>query len=229
MVNLAAACILTSTEYARELGIPEEKWIYPLSGAGYRDSDHCTTSPLLCLEYMLMCLVWDRPSFHTSPAICKSLDQCISTSGLSVGDIDIYDFYSCFPIVPKLACHHLGLPITDSSKPLSVLGGLTSFGGAGNNYSMHVGLPHPGIQQTMLTRQAITEMTRQLRNGQDRHGLVLANGGVLSYQHAVCLSSRPRESPYPDSSRIAADSTDAPPVVEDASGPAVIEVRPPFV
>ncbi len=55
MVNLAAACILTSTDYAKELGIPEEKWIYPLSGAGYRDSDHCTTSPppLVCLEYML--------------------------------------------------------------------------------------------------------------------------------------------------------------------------------
>lgn len=78
----------------------------------------------------------------------------------------------------------------------------------------------------MLTRQAITEMTRQLRNGKGRHGLVLANGGVLSYQHAVCLSSRPRDSPYPDSLRIAADSTDAPPVVEDASGPAVIEVSP---
>ena len=52
MVNLAAACILTSTDYAKKLGIPEEKWIYPLSGAGYRDSDHCNdapSSPLVCL------------------------------------------------------------------------------------------------------------------------------------------------------------------------------------
>ena len=45
---------------------------------------------------------------------------------------------SCFPIVPKLACRHLDLPITSSPKPLTLLGGLTSFGGAGNNYSMHV-------------------------------------------------------------------------------------------
>lgn len=67
-------------------------------------------------------------------------------------------------------------------------------------------------------------MARQLRSGKGRHGLVLANGGVLSYQHAVCLSSRPRDSPYPDSSRTAADSTDAPRVDEEASGPAVIEV-----
>jgi hypothetical protein len=45
---------------------------------------------------------------------------------------------SCFPIVPKLACQHLGLPLTGSSKPITLLGGLTSFGGAGNNYSTHV-------------------------------------------------------------------------------------------
>lgn len=40
-VNLSAACILTSTEYARELGVPEEKWIYPLGGAGTRESNDC--------------------------------------------------------------------------------------------------------------------------------------------------------------------------------------------
>jgi hypothetical protein len=40
-VNLAAAVLLTSTEFARELGIPESKWIYPLGGAGTRDSYEC--------------------------------------------------------------------------------------------------------------------------------------------------------------------------------------------
>ena len=40
-VNLAGACILTSTEYARQLGIAESKWIYPLGGAGTKDSDNC--------------------------------------------------------------------------------------------------------------------------------------------------------------------------------------------
>lgn len=46
--------------------------------------------------------------------------------------------YRCFPIVPKLACEHLGLPITGQRKAITLLGGLTSFGGAGNNYSLHV-------------------------------------------------------------------------------------------
>ena len=40
-VNLAAACILTSTEYAEELGVSEDKWIYPLGGAGTQDSENC--------------------------------------------------------------------------------------------------------------------------------------------------------------------------------------------
>ena len=40
-VNLAGACILTSTDYARELGIPEDRWIYPLGGAGTSDSGNC--------------------------------------------------------------------------------------------------------------------------------------------------------------------------------------------
>jgi len=40
-VNLAGACLLTSTQYAKELGIPEDRWIYPLGGAGTSDSPDC--------------------------------------------------------------------------------------------------------------------------------------------------------------------------------------------
>jgi hypothetical protein len=40
-INLAGTCILTSTEYAKEIGIPEKKWIYPLGGAGTSDSSNC--------------------------------------------------------------------------------------------------------------------------------------------------------------------------------------------
>jgi hypothetical protein len=40
-INLAGTCVLTSTEYAKEIGIPESKWIYPLGGAGTSDSSNC--------------------------------------------------------------------------------------------------------------------------------------------------------------------------------------------
>lgn len=159
-VNLAAACLLTSTDYARELGIPKSKWVYVRGGAGTRDSED----------------FWRRPDFFTSPSISRSIDGALEAAGISASEIDMYDFYSCFPIVPKLACAHLGLPTTPPhAKPISLLGGLTSFGGAGNNYSMH----------------AFTHMARHLRDGKGRNGLVLANGGVVTYQHAVCLSINP--------------------------------------
>ena len=71
-------------------------------------------------------------------------------------------------------------------------------------------------------------MTRRLRQGKGQHGLVLANGGVVTYQHAICLSSRPRRdgSPYPDTNPLPEVITDvAVPVVDDwAEGEAVVEV-----
>jgi hypothetical protein len=40
-VNLAGACLLASAEYARELGISESHWVYPLGGAGTEDAENC--------------------------------------------------------------------------------------------------------------------------------------------------------------------------------------------
>ena len=70
-------------------------------------------------------------------------------------------------------------------------------------------------------------MTRQLRGSRSRNGLILANGGVLSYQHAVCLSSQaPKEErPYPDNKFPSlADSGLVPSVDFEAEGEAIIEV-----
>lgn len=40
-VNLAAACILTSVENAERVGIPQDKWIYVLGGAGTNEKENC--------------------------------------------------------------------------------------------------------------------------------------------------------------------------------------------
>lgn len=63
-----------------------------------------------------------------------------------------------------------------------------------------VGPSHHWVWTNKL--QAITEMTRQLRSKKGQvsdhknagvlNGLILANGGVLTYQHVVCLSTKPR-------------------------------------
>jgi hypothetical protein len=192
-VNLSSALIVTSTTTARALQIPQSQWIYPLGGAGTRDSD----------------AFWMRPNFHTSPSISRSLDAALSITNTTVTELDLIDIYSCFPVVPKLAAAHLGLPLTGS---LTLLGGLTSFGGAGNNYSMH----------------ALTEMTRRLRTEDGRKGLVLCNGGVLSYQYAVVLSKEPRVGgDYPLGNTLPDAITDVavPELDYAADGEAVVEVR----
>ena len=150
-VNLSAACILTSTDVAKKLNIPEEKWVYVLGGAGTHEKDNCKYPLRYGRPSLSYSTVWERRHFHDSPAIRKAIDAALDVSGLSPSQVDLFDFYSyvtpvicscltvrCFPIVPKLACDHLGLSTTKWDKPISLLGGLTSFGGAGNNYSMHV-------------------------------------------------------------------------------------------
>ncbi|EDU50753.1 acetyl-CoA acetyltransferase [Pyrenophora tritici-repentis Pt-1C-BFP] len=194
-VNLASALLLTTPQTATSLAIPPSKWIYPLGGAGTKDSDE----------------FWLRPNYHSSPSLSRSLDACLTISGTSVSELDIIDIYSCFPIVPKLAAQHLGLPLVGGEKKLTVLGGLTSFGGAGNNYSMH----------------ALTEVTRRLREGKGRKGLVLCNGGVLSYQYVVVLSKEPRDEGvgYPTENPLPLQITDVPvpQILGDAEGEAVVE------
>ena len=76
--------------------------------------------------------------------------------------------------------------------------------------------------------QSLTAMVRRLRTGHGRNGLILANGGVLTYQHALCLSTGPRRrgSAYPDMNPLPSHVTDIPipKVTVHAEGEAVIEV-----
>lgn len=78
---------------------------------------------------------------------------------------------------------------------------------------------------------ALTAMTRQLRQGKGKAGLILANGGVLSYQHVVCLSREPRRDgkTYPTANPLpeVVDDVPVPDVAAQAKGHAVIEVRLP--
>ncbi|KAG8361680.1 hypothetical protein FVEN_g1009 [Fusarium venenatum] len=193
-VNLAAACIITSVEYATKLGVPREKWVYLTGGAGSNDSQD----------------FWERKNYSSSPAIEYSIDNALEAAGLAKDEIDCFDFYSCFPVVPKIACKHVGLNLLDPKKPITLLGGLTSFGGAGNNYSLH----------------AIAEMVKVIRNGKYQNGLVLANGGVLSWQHAICLSAQPKRKGSSYQAQRVLDNgqtSQGPAFTDEAQGGAIIE------
>jgi hypothetical protein len=68
-------------------------------------------------------------------------------------------------------------------------------------------------------------MVRELRKGNGRNGLVLANGGTVTYQYVVCLSNQPRNSPYPDRNPLPELLEEAVPAVDvHAEGEATVEV-----
>ena len=118
-VNQGAALVMTSVGVARELGIPQARWIYP---AGYGDVDDVT--------------VLKRPHLSSSRAQELALRTALDAAGVGIGDIAYLDFYSCFPIAVSSIVEPLGLP-TDGTRALTLTGGLPFFGGPGNNYSMH--------------------------------------------------------------------------------------------
>jgi hypothetical protein len=88
-VNLAAACLLTSTEYARQLGVPESQWIYPLGGAGTKDSDYCTCALLDNLRLISNFHVYincpsDLHSLGTTEFLLESIYLPLAGRGASI-------------------------------------------------------------------------------------------------------------------------------------------------
>jgi acetyl-CoA C-acetyltransferase len=119
-VDQAAAVVMTSVAKARELGIPEAKWVY-LHGCGdASDLWH----------------VSERVNYHSSPAIREIGRRAFAMAGKSAGDLRFIDLYSCFPSAVEIGCAELGIA-TDDPRGLTVTGGLPYFGGAGNDYVMH--------------------------------------------------------------------------------------------
>lgn len=189
-VNQAAAVVITDTEMAQTLGIPEDRWVYIWGGAGSKDSDD----------------ILERVSYSRSPAMEATLDSTLEIAGVQAGDIDLIDFYSCFPCVPKMAARHLRLA---ADRHLTVTGGLTSFGGPGNNYSLH----------------AVVAMTEALRRGEGRSGLVYGQGEYVTKHHAIVLSVVPRSGEYPLSDRLPKQIEETPPprIEERPEGTATVE------
>jgi acetyl-CoA C-acetyltransferase len=120
-VDQGAGYIVCSVEAARAAGVPEERWVFPLSGADA--NDHWFIS--------------HRPELHRSPAIRLAGQAALGLAGLGIDDVGPIDLYSCFPAVVQMAAHELGLPVDDPQRPLTLTGGLTFGGGPGNNYASH--------------------------------------------------------------------------------------------
>lgn len=118
-INQSAALLLTSVDYARKLGISEDKFVY-LHGC----SDTTEKGVLT------------RQNLYSSAAMAMMAERVFDGNSLGIGDIEHIDLYSCFPIAVALARDTFGIA-EDDPRNLTVTGGLPFHGGAGNNYVMN--------------------------------------------------------------------------------------------
>lgn len=119
-VDQSAAVIVASVAKARELGVPESRWVY-LHG---------------CADAADLWYPTDRQNFHSSPAMRLTGKKALEMAGVGLDQIALFDLYSCFPVAVEIGAEELGLSL-DDPRGLTVTGGLPYAGGPGNNYVMH--------------------------------------------------------------------------------------------
>lgn len=117
-VEQAAALLVCSVEKAESLGIPRDRWVFPLVGAEAHDVAHVSHRNDLC----------------SSPAIRAAGQALFAAAGVGPDDVGPIDLYSCFPSAVQIAAGELGLPL---DRPLTVTGGMSFAGGPWNNYATH--------------------------------------------------------------------------------------------
>jgi acetyl-CoA C-acetyltransferase len=137
----------------------------------------------------------------------------LAGAGVGVDDIARFDLYSCFPSAVQMAMGALGLtgaPGGDD-RPLTVTGGLSFFGGPGNNYVTH----------------SVAAMVDACRADPGSRGLVTGVGYFLTKHSAGIYSTRPPERGFvridPAATKAKVDATPARAPAGPYAGPATVE------
>jgi acetyl-CoA C-acetyltransferase len=147
-VDLGCALLVTNWAVARKLGLADQ-CVFPLSGANTSD-----IAPTM------------RRDLGGSPAIRAAAAASFEAVGSGVDEMDFIDLYSCFRVAVEVGAAEMGLAI-DGSRGLTLTGGMSFFGGPGNNYTSH-GIAAAGLR----LREA------------GRYAYVSGNGGLLS-KHSI--------------------------------------------
>jgi acetyl-CoA C-acetyltransferase len=190
----SSAVLVMSLAEARRRKIPEEKYVYPV-GFG---------------EAYDLWYVTHRRNLYDSPCAKAAVDMALAQAGTPLDEVEFLDLYSCFPCVPRIVRDALAIEPTDP-RPLTVTGGMSNFGGPGNNYSLH----------------AVCRMAEILRERPGKTGLVQSVSWFLS-KHAVGVY---RCGPYPDAWKKVdkgpffqvLEALEAPEIVETPEGEASVE------
>ena len=147
-VDQGSALLVTTLERARAAGLADQ-CVFPWAGANASE-----TPPLA------------RPDLSRAPAIEAAAAACYEAAGVGVDDLAHIDIYSCFPSAVGSAADGLGVRF-DDARDLTTTGGMSFFGGPGNNYSGH----------------GIATVVGRIRESGEL-GVSTANGGILS-KHSI--------------------------------------------
>ncbi len=193
-VDQSAAVLMTTAGTAHRLGTDPAGRVYPLGGANLTDVWH----------------VSGRPRLDSSPAIQNASRLALAQAGLDLGDIDFFDLYSCFPSAVQIAMKEIGIT-EDDPRALTLTGGLSFFGGPGNNYSLH----------------GIASAAERIRADRSKKAMVTANGWYITKHSIGVYGAEPPERPWEerDDSAVQAaiDAEALPEPVEKAEGDLRVE------
>lgn len=193
-VDQAAALVVMAASEADRLGIPAARRVTFLGGG--RSVDGWSVS--------------ERAFLDRSPAYAAAARETMQHAAIAAADVDLFDFYSCFPCVVEFALDALGLA-ADDPRGLTLTGGLAQHGGPGNAYSLH----------------ALANVALALRRRPNAVAWVSALG-MTATKHAICaLSNDPRRVAASDGRAAAVELPPAekqgPPLVDRPSGSARVE------
>jgi acetyl-CoA C-acetyltransferase len=162
-VDMSAALLLATAEKADALGVAEDRRLYLTGWAYAQDPDS----------------IAERNDLSRSAAMEVVGDHAMRSAGVGIGDIDVFDLYSCFPSSVRLTCDALGLAL-DDPRGHTVTGGLPYAGGPASAYQMH----------------AIASAYDRLRDGGGR-ALITGVGMHLAKHVAAVWSTSPGDDPQP--------------------------------
>jgi acetyl-CoA C-acetyltransferase len=156
-VDQGAAFVLCAYEVARAAGVADDRMVFLHGGAEAHDHWFVT----------------ERSSLTRSPGIAATVSEALALTSAGVDEVAYFDLYSCFPSAVEIAMREIGLH--DSSRPLTVTGGLGFAGGPVNNYPTH----------------AVARMVDVLRADPGRLGLTTALGWYVTKHAAAVWSTDP--------------------------------------
>jgi len=116
-LDQAAGLVFCSVATARALGVPREKWVFPLAVA---DANR-------------MIPMSERRDLHRCPGFGVSARRALAQAGRTIEDVAYRELYSCFPVAVRLQQRELAIA---DDRPPTRTGGMAFAGGPLNHFAL---------------------------------------------------------------------------------------------